>query len=37
MKYLEYYRLSNTVFRRIVGIKKTTFDLMVEVVNVALF
>jgi len=33
MKYLEYYRLSNTVFRRIVGVKKATFDLMVEVVK----
>lgn len=33
MRYLEYYRLSNKVFRRIVGVKKETFDLMVEEVK----
>lgn len=35
MKYEEYYRLSERVFRRLIGVKKCTFNRMTEVVKEA--
>jgi hypothetical protein len=35
MKYERYYRLSQRVFRRLLGVKKSTFDKMAEIVKEA--